>query len=122
LQDLISNFIHNADDGDATSEHDEAAVPLTDGGDVEAEYEISEADDDAGPVDHLEDADPMLILAASIPLPDDEDDGLEEGIDRALLVDDVGAGNATASTSTGVAGPSFSLPGTWFASEPTMLS
>jgi hypothetical protein len=122
LQDLIQFFNTTADDGDATSEHDEAAVPLTDGGDVEAEYEISEADSNAGPVDYLEDADPMLLLAASIPLPDDEDDGLEEGIDTRLLVDNVGTGDSSASTSAGFAGATFSLPSTSFASGMTTLS
>ena len=106
MQDLIYNFNPIADDGDATLEHDEAAAPPTEGRYDESRYEINEAD--ANDIDYLKDLDQVLLLAASIPLPEHGD--LEQGIeDVGPFVDNVGAGDAAASISTGVAEATFSL-------------
>jgi hypothetical protein len=118
LQDLIYNFKNTAPDVDATSEYKEAAAPPTEGEYVEGEYEIRETGINAGSVDYLEDADPVLLLAASIRLPDKEDDNLEEGIEAVgPFVDNVSTGDATAPTSMGIADKApFSLPSTSLAS------
>jgi hypothetical protein len=110
-----------ADGGDATSEYDEPAAPPTEGGDLEEGYESSEVVTDVSGLDYLGHADAALLLAALVPLPnEDGDDNLEEDEGGVDLLGEAVRADGDAAASRNGTGSGFRLPGTLFCPTPTI--
>jgi hypothetical protein len=124
LSDLLLLNNIKADDG-ADSDYGEPGAPPTEGGDVEGQYESSEVGDDVATFGHLQDDGPALLLAASVPLPDEEGDfdlGEVEAVADETTEDVTEAAvNGNVARSMSNMGSTFQLPGSCFTSGPTYL-
>jgi hypothetical protein len=122
LRDLLLLDNYTADGGGADSDYEEPGAPPTEGGDVEGQYESSEVGDNVATFSRLQDDDPVLLLAASVPLPDEEGDvdlgEVKEVADGTTEEVTEGAVSGDVAPSASNVESIFQLPGMRFTSGP----